>query len=76
MSSAEKSAPANAAEAGRSAARRRHSTTRRDAAEQNPVDVKSLQNKDDFLIHRVVLHFSCFRRRRLAKLDTPTGPVQ
>jgi hypothetical protein len=35
-----------------------------------------LQNNDDFLIHRVVLHVSCFRTRHLAKLDTPTGPVQ
>jgi hypothetical protein len=32
-----------------------------DAAMQNPVNVNSLENKDDFLIHRVVLHFSMFR---------------
>jgi hypothetical protein len=32
-----------------------------DAAMQNPVNVNSLENKDDFLIYRVVLHFSMFR---------------
>jgi hypothetical protein len=32
-----------------------------DAAMQNPVNVNSLENKGDFLIHRVVLHFSMFR---------------
>jgi hypothetical protein len=47
-----------------SAAERGRSATRRDAAEHNLVKAKYLKDKSDFLIHRVVLHFSCFRRSR------------
>jgi hypothetical protein len=35
--------------------------TFQDTAVQDLVIVNSLQNKADFLIHRVVLHFSMFR---------------
>jgi hypothetical protein len=41
---------------------------RRDAAEQDLVNAKCLSDKDDFLIHRVVLHFSMFRHPDAAGL--------